>query len=345
MQRLRFLFVVSLVIQTIVGTVARAELRCDEALVTLGEVKAGRPLTHRFTFTNRGTEVVQITAVQPSCGCLNPRLGERRLRPGDSGVLMLEVNTLTAAVGPNAWRVQLVYSSGGPSRELTLALRATVVSEITVRPAALVLQTESSVGHEVTLTDGRTNPLTATAVQTTDPMLRATLQKPRLDDAGHKVQTVRLDVEPAFPEGRHEETLQIFTSDSDYPELRVPVTVVKQARTAVRATPGEITMTAHSGALPARVVLLRGAEGIEVEVERAECADSAVRCTWAKGPGSMATLRVQIDGERISADGLHATLLVRLAQPAGAKVTIPVNCAFASSGTRQPGGTAVAGEK
>jgi hypothetical protein len=308
------------------ATPTRAELVCEEAQVTLGAVKAGPPLCHRFTFVNRSRETVEITQVQPSCGCLKPKLAEKRLRPGESGVLVLEVNTLTSPAGPNAWRVQLFYSCGGKLCDLTLALRATVVTEITMRPAALVLQTETSVSSTITLTDGRPTPLTPTGVRTSSPMLRAELRESLRDANGRKVVPVRVDVESGFPEGRHDETLQIFTSDPEYPELRVPVTVVKHSRAAVSAMPAEVSLrVAGSGALPARVVRLRGAGGQEVAVEKVESDNPSVRCTWAKGPGDMATLRVLVDRSGVTSKGLHATLRVRLARPV-AEVTVPVHC-------------------
>ncbi len=308
-----------------VGGVARADLRCAEAVVSLGSVKAGQPLSRRFTLINAGHDEVQITAVQPSCGCLKPRLEERRLRPGDSAVLVLEVNTLTAPAGPNSWRVQTMYTAGGQLLEITVELRATVVSEITVQPAALVLQTESSLGSDIVLTDARSTPLTVTGVRTTAPFLRASVTEPRVDANGRRVQVVHVDAESGVPDGRHDEMLQIYSSDPDYKELRVPVTVVKQSRQSVVANPAEVSIQLGSGPVPARVVLLR-APGQAVEVKQIECDDPAVRCTHARGPGDMSTLRVQIDRSKISADGLHTTLRVRLALPSVETLTIPVNC-------------------
>jgi hypothetical protein len=304
---------------------ARAELRCDDPKVSLGDDKAGKPVSHRFTLVNRGPDVAEVTLVQPSCGCLKPQLAERRLRPGETGVLVLAVNTLTTPSGPNAWRVQVFYAERGKPSELTLTLLASVVKEISIQPAALVLHTGTSVGHEVTLTDGRSVPLSVTQVRTTEPTLRGALVDSRRDDAGRQVLAVRVDVLAGFPDGRHDETLQIFTSDPEYPELRVPVTVVKQSRASVSAAPAEVRWTADAGSLPARVVLLRGANGQDVTVERVECDDPAVRCTFAKGPGEMATLRVQVDRARLADGGLHAAMRVRLTRPAGEEVTIPLH--------------------
>jgi hypothetical protein len=85
-------------------------------------------------------------------------------------------------------------------------------------------------------------------------------------------------------------------------------------------------LRAGGGPVPARVILLRAAGDQEVDVEAVECDDPAVRCTRAKGPGNMCTLRLQIDRSRLAADGLNTLLRVRLARPAGETVTIPVHC-------------------
>src|SRR5262249_25218092 len=99
---------------------ARADLHCPEPRIDLGEVKSGKPLAHRFAFTNRGTESVEITEIRPSCGCLKPRCDKGAYRPGESGTLLFEVNTLTQPAGPHSWRVLIRYRSGNREGELSL---------------------------------------------------------------------------------------------------------------------------------------------------------------------------------------------------------------------------------
>ena len=45
---------------------------------------------HRFAFANKGKETVTILEAKASCGCLAPRLSERRFKPGEEGNLELE---------------------------------------------------------------------------------------------------------------------------------------------------------------------------------------------------------------------------------------------------------------
>jgi hypothetical protein len=303
----------------------RAQLVCAQPSVNVGEVKAGQALSHRFTLANRSGEAAQITATQPSCGCLTPRLGERRLSPGAIGVLLLEINTLTAPAGPNSWHVKIACTSGRETYELTLTILATVIAEITVEPAALVLQTRSTASAEVTLIDGRPHPLRVTDLRPSSPHLAASLATKQTGDDSANRTRIHVAVQPGFPDGRHDETLQIFTSDPQYPELRIPVTVLKQARSAIQATPGELVFPAGSGPLPARVVLLRGSEDRPVEIARVESDDPSVTCTTAKGPGNLATLRVKVEHAKVPQGGLRTALHVHFADAALAPLSIPVS--------------------
>src|SRR4051812_32791912 len=160
------------------GLTARADLRCAQAMVDAGEVRSGVPLKHRFHFVNVGPGAVQVTDVRPSCGCLTPRLEQRRYGPGEEGSLLLEVNTLTQPAGPHTWSAQIRYESGGHPQELSLLLGARVRTEVSVQPAALTLYTDTGIGHELTLTERRTHPLIVRAVETGLPEVRGQLREP-----------------------------------------------------------------------------------------------------------------------------------------------------------------------
>ena len=51
---------------------------------------------------------------------------------------------------------------------------------------------------------------------------------------------------------------------------------------------------------------------------------SAIRCTWAAGPGSRSTLRVLVDRERLPSGRFEGRVRVHLRQPAGGVVEVPV---------------------
>jgi hypothetical protein len=306
---------------------ARADLFCDRPTVDAGEVRSGAPLAQPFALVNRGPAPLEIVGVRPSCGCIRPEVRPLFYPPGQDGALLLEVNTLTQPAGPHAWTLQVVYREGGQEQELTLTVTARVVTEITVEPPVLALSTDTAIAHEITVTDRRERPLDLLAVQASLPQLRTSLGEPRRDDQGRWCRAVRVEVLPDCPEGRHEAVLHLLTNDPTYAVLNVPLTVTKRSRAGVRATPEAVSVSAAgAGPLPARIVLLDGADGRPVAVERVEADDPAVRCSWAAGPGPRATLKVQIDRARVAGPILQTAVRVHLGGPTPQTLTVPVTC-------------------
>jgi hypothetical protein len=304
----------------------RGELECTPCVVDKGEVKSGLPLSHRFTVRNGGSEAVEIREVRPSCGCLGPKMDKRRLQPGESGELVLEVNTLTQPAGVNNWRVTLRYTNGQVEKELPLYINARISTEISVEPPSLAIYTDSSISHEIAVLDRRVQPLIVRAVPASSPYVRTHLGELRRDEAGHWRRAIQVEVLADCPEGTHAETLRICTSDPLYSELKVPFTIIKRARQLVSAAPAAVVLSESARQpLPARIVLLSAADDRPVRIDRVESDHPAVACRWAQGPGHQATLKIRIDRSQISGDRLRAAVHVRLLQPAET-IVIPVRC-------------------
>jgi hypothetical protein len=305
----------------------RAELECAEPMVEKGEVRSGVPLSHRFVFVNHGPGAVEVTDVKPSCGCLAPKLERRHYEPGESGELLLEINTLTQPAGAISWRATIHYKAGGSEHELPLYVCARVVTEISVEPPSLAIYTDTSIGHEITVIDRRTEPLIVRAVTGTSPHVRTHLGELRRSEAGHWLRSIQVEVLADCPEGHHDEALRIYTSDPTYPELKVPFTIVKRTRRSVSVSPDSVTLSGSVGQpLPSRIVLLSAADDREVKIERVESGHAAIDCRWAQGPGHRATLKIRVDHRRINGDSLISTVRVHLSQPAGETITVPVSC-------------------
>ena len=304
-----------------------AQLDCDKPIVPLGDVRSGATVTHRFTLVNRGVTELVIAEVRTECGCTVPKLEKRRLQPGEETSLGLIVNTLTQAAGPQSWPVRLQYQCGEQSGELMLALTATVVPTVSIDPAGIGIYTDSSMSRDITLLDRRSEPLAIRVVTTTSPKLHAVQSEPRRDADGHTIYTIQLEVAPDFPEGRHDETLSIYTTDGDFRELRVPVTVIKKQHLTVSATPDNIALTgAKEQPLPSSLVRLRGPDDEAIQIERVEADHPAIRCTWAMGPNNMATVKIAFDRSKIDGDGVQSAVHVYVTKPSAQTLTIPVNC-------------------
>jgi hypothetical protein len=125
-----------------------------------------------------------------------------------------------------------------------------------------------------------------------------------------------------MPDGRHDEALHLYTSDPEYPDLKMPFTVVKRSRRRVSATPAAVELTA--GGSPARLVLLRGGDGDMIEIEGVNADDAAVRCEWSPGSRPTGAVRVRVDPAKLTADGLKAMVHIHLSKPAVQTVDVPV---------------------
>jgi hypothetical protein len=299
----------------------RADLHFPLTEAKLGNAYSGRPLMQRFTFTNEGPAVVSIQRLSASCGCMTPRLDKLIYQPGESGSFVLEVNTLTQPVGSNLWHVDVTYTNGDQPRQKELLLRANLHREINVEPAKLALSSTGPISHDIRISDSRPLPLHITLAQTSSPHLATQVIK----EPDGRSYRIHLTVKESLPVGRHEEMLAIITDDPGYPELRVPVTINKRPRTGVSATPASVTLTIpHGQPASSRVVLLRGENEQEVEVDRIETDNPALTYRWAAGPGKMATLRISAVAP--AGELPRGTVSVHLKKPSNVTVSIPVVC-------------------
>jgi hypothetical protein len=319
---------VTLWVGVTLGGAARAELHFLEPSASAGTIQSGVSLVHRFRLVNQGDEPVEVTKLRPSCGCLKPRMKDRFVQPGAQAEIALEVNTLNQAPGDHTWTVQVEYHYGEEWYIETLRLTARIETEVSVQPAALTVFADQPVGHEVSLTDQRPHPLEIAEVRTSSPQLRGRVTSQFQDDLGHWVRKISLEVAAGYPEGRHDEVVDIITDDPDYGDLKVPVTVVKKSRQRLSAVPNQLTLRAAAAArsVPSWVVLVRDSSNEPVVVEGVESSDSAFVCHWAAGPNNLATIRISVRREAITNGEAHGVVRVRVSKPVRETVTIPVTC-------------------
>lgn len=304
-----------------VAPAVQAELFFAEPAVKLGEIRGGAPLQHTFAFGNTGKQTVEILEVNRGCGCLAPRLEKRFLEPGEKALLVMEVRTLGQPNGPHAWNATVRYRDGDVVRETPLVLHAEVKNEVTVTPAVLALFVETSLRQEVIVTDLRAQPFTVTNAAASTTAIKVQTQP---GAKGITKIVLEAGAEGIAP-GRHDLTLDIHTSDPVYAHLQVPITLVRTPRSEVLVTPEKVVFDlASKEKNPAAIVRLRPRGQQALAIDKVETANQAVSCTWAAGPGTGATLRVQVNAERLEGPKLDTSVRVFLRDPAGGPVVVPV---------------------
>ena len=58
-----------------------------------GKIKQGKEATYEFAFKNEGDEVLQIGNVESSCGCTAILVSNKKVAPGESGVIKVTFNS------------------------------------------------------------------------------------------------------------------------------------------------------------------------------------------------------------------------------------------------------------
>lgn len=58
-----------------------------------GKVKEGQVYQHTFTFSNNGSQLLNIKDVKSSCGCAVASISQKELKPGESATLKVELDT------------------------------------------------------------------------------------------------------------------------------------------------------------------------------------------------------------------------------------------------------------
>jgi hypothetical protein len=298
---------------------AVAGLRCTPAAIDLGEVRGGPARQQRFELVNDGPDVIEILDVERGCGCLESRLDRRQLQPGEKASLVVELRTMGQPNGPRSWNIRVRFRDGDIRREALLVLAATIQNEVTVQPSMLVLHVKSTLQQEVVVTDRRAAPLKVTALHSSSPALRASILS--TDGGVTKLQLEATTV--GLGNAANEVLLSIYTDDSLYNPLRLPITLTRASNTsAIAATPSEVQ--AHVSAaqpIATTLVRLRRVDGQKVTIESAAGDDPGITCTWAAGPGTAATVRVQVDASRLATRAGPRRVRVRVAET---EVAIPV---------------------
>lgn len=296
--------------------IAPAQVRFTQPIAEMGELRGGPAYQHRFDFINDSTQSIEILDIRLGCGCLQPLLDKRTFAPGEKGTLVMNLRTLGQQAGPRSWRAYIQYRQGDKLHETSLVVAATLRNEVTVEPSILAMNIETTLRQEVMIKDHRAKAMKITAVQASSSAIRL---RTHAMEAG--MTKVIVEVSAAdLTRPRQEGMLSIVTDDPDYRQLQIPITLTKAVRADVTATPERVEILGNGSQL----VRLRGAGDRALRLENIESDHPAIKCVWASGPGNDATIKIIADATKLTSPSATTMVRVRLTEPAGASVTIPV---------------------
>lgn len=261
-----------------------APLTFASRLYTHGDqpVEVTSVIQSEFRFRNDGDRPVRIENVQTSCDCMQPRLSQKVLQPGEIGSLVVPVETLLQSPGPQEYDLFLDYAhlnGDEPARHrVPLRIKAIIPDRtVVVQPKQLFISQHSQrpADFVVTINDYRDRPLTIRSVQSSNASVSGrlkTITRPLIQQVGHsssddtaEALTIEGSVAGDMAPGRHFFLLSVETDDPEFQVITVPVVVNGPAypgppEAAPSVTPRELHLVAaeHAPAdreTPARMVI------------------------------------------------------------------------------------------
>jgi hypothetical protein len=238
----------------------RGALVFEQYLVDLGPVHATSDVVGYFDFRNRGQRPIEIQALEPSCGCLQPRLEKlerRRIKsideslaenaaapesrrvekrvyePGEGGFFSVRVQTANQSPGQKEYTVKVKYKDLEP-HETVVTFRVILPDEqVLVRPIALMFYQLSDEAMETKpqkfeVTDRRARHLKITKVECSRPDIKIEEETSEIDDDGVWHGRFQVKVPNQLPPGQAETIVRIYTDDpaEQYHVLRIPLYLV-----------------------------------------------------------------------------------------------------------------------
>ncbi len=310
------------------NTVKAPKMNIPERVKDFGVVPQGKVLEANFQVVNEGSEVLEIKAVRPTCGCTVADF-DRQVAPGKAGMIRAKVDTKEFA-GPITKSI-LVMTNDPDTPTTRLVVKADVQPYLEVLPRPLVrfntIQGEEAV-QKVTIVSDRAQPYEVTKVDTSVPYLKAAVRKlPKEELVPGKFKDqyeVALSLSKDAPVGPVSAEVTVHTTHPEAPKVSIRVFGV--VRALVHVTPTQIQFgTVEAKVKPGRnVIVVNNREGTGLHVKKVAVDDPAFDAqvfTIAEGKRYQVTVVVKPDAPA----GRHtATLTITTDDPKFPELKVPV---------------------
>ena len=183
-----------------------------------GRVKSGDIVKHEFIFTNIGTATLEVTHVQPTCGCTAAGDWSRKVEPGQIGKIPLQFNSSSFS-GP-VHKSITVNSSDRSQPQAVLQLKATIWRPVDVQPQFAMLTIPADGGSglaSVKIVNNMEEPLEVFAPEVNNPAFKVELKT----NQPNKEFQVSITTVPPLPPGNAQGLVSLKTSTTNNPLIHI----------------------------------------------------------------------------------------------------------------------------
>lgn len=312
-------FLLVTILGLMLSSTVQGQLQFTPAYLDLGDIKTGQVFSHQIKVTNGSPEPITVQEIKASCGCVRPVLEPSTLAPGATGILKLEINSLSASEGPTTFGLKLRYPESGQLKEQPFIITARVIQELIITPTSITSFGEKPRPQTITILDRRAKPIRPVKLERTSPYLDVSWIEPTVAQPQPQY-ALEVKVREDIPTGRHDHEVIIHTDDADYPVLRIPISVVKKAKSRYVVSPYLVTLSKSVAA--SRSVTIRDQHGQGIEIERCEASPGLSVNMTAQAAASV-TLLIKLDpAQEAPADAKVNVFLRGLAEPVKVLVNV-----------------------
>jgi len=260
-------YLVALGLILIAQQAVQAQLSFDPPSIDLGDVKAGQIFAQQIKVKNTSSTPITVQDVKASCGCVRPILEPSTLAPGATGILKLDINTLSSNAGPSTYGIKLRYPESNQLKEQQFIITGRIIQEIVVTPTGITSYGEKPRPQTITILDKRATPLRPIKLERTSPYLDVEWTQPAVIEPQPQY-ALQVSVREDLPAGRHDHEVVIHTNDPAYPVLRVPISIIKKNKARFVASPYLVSLSPSVSA--SRQVTIRDQHGQGAVIDRVE---------------------------------------------------------------------------
>lgn len=180
-----------------------------------------------FEFENVSDRIAEITAIEPSCGCLTPNMPQRVFKPGEKGDFFIRIRTANETPGPKEYFVNIKFSDPEP-REATVTFRVVLPkAQVYVQPRALIFYqlSQKPMKRTITVLDARSKHLQIEKVESDLDFLTIEVDESSIDEESRRKYPIHVTVPALSDKVEHRGTIRILTNDKQNPLIRVPIVV------------------------------------------------------------------------------------------------------------------------
>jgi len=214
-----------------------AKVQFETPTYDFGRAKKGDPIKHTFIFTNTGCETLEISNVRPGCGCTAAGEWTKKVEPGKTGTIPIQVNTANFN-GPIMKNVS-VDSNDKTQPTSVLYIKGTVWTPIELTPqfAMINVPPDGTAGSTVVrIMNNLEEPLTLSKPEVNNTNFSVTI---KTNQPGKEYEMV-VSVIPPLKTGYSQAQVTIKTSSTNAPILTANIGANVQA--AVTVIPAQLTL-------------------------------------------------------------------------------------------------------